>query len=114
MQSDGREVERAKMVIRTHDLYEERGGVKGGDRMVIGPSKLSLTANNHNHNHTTHYRDKMCVCVGCVRTILLTTLFIYYSFCCIITSVWNGSFVLSTCVSTSVSTFRYEGTGAVT
>lgn len=40
------------------------GGVRRGNEMVIGPSRLSLKANNHNHNHTAHLETK-CVC-ACV------------------------------------------------
>ncbi len=78
---------------------ERGGGVRRGDEMVIGPSWLSLKANNHRHNHTTH-SDKVCVgqCSRvCVRHIIHYP-FINYSFCCIIKRVWNGFFVLSTCL----------------
>ena len=40
---------------------ERGGGAIRGDEMVIGPSWLSLKANNHSHNHTTHLEIKMCV-----------------------------------------------------
>ena len=59
---------------------ERGGGAIRGDEMVIGPSWLSLKANNHSHNHTTHLEIKMCVwwcpwmcvCV-CVWSILFAT-----------------------------------------